>query len=159
MTGGPLYGRILAFDGALVEYEQIYRRADGSERLGTPWRLPIGASSRAPSAAGTSGASRRRPRAKSLGVSRCRWTHGRSGAGQPAPEANAQTNEKPSVALHGQSEGATIYPDSCSALAYAAVAGSYCSPAPLSLDLSLRTGLSTIGQVCHEGRVYAVRGI
>jgi hypothetical protein len=32
MTGGLLYGRILAFDGALVEYEQIYRRG----RLGAP---------------------------------------------------------------------------------------------------------------------------
>ncbi|MDQ6899690.1 MAG: hypothetical protein M3072_09300 [Candidatus Dormibacteraeota bacterium] len=42
MTGGPLYGRILGFDGALVEYEQIYRRADGSERLGVPWRVPMG---------------------------------------------------------------------------------------------------------------------
>jgi hypothetical protein len=42
MTGGPLYGRILGFDGALVEYEQIYRRADGSERLGAPWRVPMG---------------------------------------------------------------------------------------------------------------------
>jgi hypothetical protein len=29
-------------NGALVEYEQIYRRADGSERVGAPWRLPIG---------------------------------------------------------------------------------------------------------------------
>ena len=41
MTGGPLYCRVLAFNGALVEYEPIYHREDGSERLGTPRRLPI----------------------------------------------------------------------------------------------------------------------
>ena len=74
MTGGPLYGRILALDGALVKYEQIYRRADGSERLG------------APSAAGTSGPGRRRRLGKPLGVSRCRWTSGRSEVGQLVPE-------------------------------------------------------------------------
>ncbi|MDQ6744107.1 MAG: hypothetical protein M3072_14695 [Candidatus Dormibacteraeota bacterium] len=41
MTGGPLYCRILSFDGAFVEYEPIYHREDGSERLGSPRRLPI----------------------------------------------------------------------------------------------------------------------
>jgi hypothetical protein len=61
MTGCSLYGRILAYDGALVEYEQIYRRADGSERLGNLGDYRSGASSRAPSAAGTSGAGRPRP--------------------------------------------------------------------------------------------------
>jgi hypothetical protein len=55
MTGGPLYCRILSFDGALVEYEPIYHREDGSERLGSPRRLPIGASSRKPSEVGTRG--------------------------------------------------------------------------------------------------------
>jgi hypothetical protein len=42
MTGGPLYCRILSYDGAWVEYEPIYHREDGSERIGSPWRLPIG---------------------------------------------------------------------------------------------------------------------
>ena len=42
MRGGPLYCRILSFDGARVEYEPIYHREDGSERLGSPRRLPIG---------------------------------------------------------------------------------------------------------------------
>src|SRR3984893_12411886 len=41
MTGGPLYCRILSFDAAWVEYEPIYHREDGSERLGSPRRLPI----------------------------------------------------------------------------------------------------------------------
>ena len=36
MTGGPLYCRILSFDAAWVEYEPIYHREDGSERLGSP---------------------------------------------------------------------------------------------------------------------------
>jgi hypothetical protein len=43
MTGGPLYCRIRSFDGSQVEYEEIYHREDGSERIGSPWRLPIGA--------------------------------------------------------------------------------------------------------------------
>ena len=30
-----------AFDGAEVEYEEIYHREDGSERIGSPRRLPI----------------------------------------------------------------------------------------------------------------------
>jgi hypothetical protein len=42
MTGGPLYCRIRSFDGSLVEYEAIYHREDRSERIGSPWRLPIG---------------------------------------------------------------------------------------------------------------------
>ena len=42
MTGGPLYCRILSFDRAWVEYEPIYHREDGSERIGSPRRLPIG---------------------------------------------------------------------------------------------------------------------
>ena len=41
MTGGPLYCRLRAFDGAEVEYEEIYHREDGSERIGRPRRLPI----------------------------------------------------------------------------------------------------------------------
>src|SRR5919201_5967066 len=41
LTGGPHYCRILAFDGAFVEYEPIYHREDGSERLGSPRRLPL----------------------------------------------------------------------------------------------------------------------
>ena len=41
MTGGPLYCRILSFDAAWVKYEPIYHREDGSERLGSPRRLPI----------------------------------------------------------------------------------------------------------------------
>src|SRR5207248_11572571 len=40
MTGGPLYCRILSFDPAWVKYEPIYHREDGSERLGSPRRLP-----------------------------------------------------------------------------------------------------------------------
>ncbi len=39
MTGGPLYCRIA---GAWVEYQPIYHREDGSERVGSPRRLPIG---------------------------------------------------------------------------------------------------------------------
>ena len=42
MTGGPLYCRILSFDAAWVEYEPIYHREDGSERIGSLRRLPIG---------------------------------------------------------------------------------------------------------------------
>jgi hypothetical protein len=41
MTGGPLYCRIRAFDGALVEFETIYHREGGSERIGRPSRMPI----------------------------------------------------------------------------------------------------------------------
>jgi hypothetical protein len=41
MTGGPLYCRIRAFDGALVEFETIYHREDGSERIAGPTRLPL----------------------------------------------------------------------------------------------------------------------
>ncbi len=41
MSGGPLYCRLRAFDGAEVEYEEIYHREDGSERIGSPRRLPI----------------------------------------------------------------------------------------------------------------------
>jgi hypothetical protein len=41
MTGGPLYCRLRAFDGAQVEYEEIYHREDGWERIGSPRRLPI----------------------------------------------------------------------------------------------------------------------
>jgi hypothetical protein len=36
MTGGPLYCRVLSFDAAWVEYEPIYHREDGSERLRSP---------------------------------------------------------------------------------------------------------------------------
>jgi hypothetical protein len=32
----------LSFDAAWVEYEPTYHREDGSERLGSPRRLPIG---------------------------------------------------------------------------------------------------------------------
>src|ERR1700737_3746407 len=42
MTGGPLYCRIRGVEGDLVEYEEIYHREDGSERIGAPWRRPIG---------------------------------------------------------------------------------------------------------------------
>ena len=38
---GPLYCRILSFDSALVEYEPIYHREDGSERPGSHRWLPI----------------------------------------------------------------------------------------------------------------------
>jgi hypothetical protein len=41
MTGGPLYCRLLSFDPASVEYEPIYHREDGSERLGSRRGLPI----------------------------------------------------------------------------------------------------------------------
>jgi hypothetical protein len=41
VSGGPLYCRILSFDSALVEYEPIYHREDGSERLGSHRWLPI----------------------------------------------------------------------------------------------------------------------
>jgi hypothetical protein len=41
MTGGPLYCRILSLDAAWVEYEPVYHREDGSERIGSPRRLPI----------------------------------------------------------------------------------------------------------------------
>ena len=33
MTGGPLHYRILGVEGDSVEYEEIYHREDGSERL------------------------------------------------------------------------------------------------------------------------------
>jgi len=36
ITGGPLYCRIRAFEGDLVEYETIYHREDGSERICSP---------------------------------------------------------------------------------------------------------------------------
>jgi hypothetical protein len=41
ITGGPLYCRIRAFQGDLVEYETIYHREDGSERIPKPSRLPL----------------------------------------------------------------------------------------------------------------------
>jgi hypothetical protein len=41
MTGGPLYCRIRAFEGDLVEYETIYHREDGSERIGSAHQLPL----------------------------------------------------------------------------------------------------------------------
>jgi hypothetical protein len=41
ITGGPLYCRILAFEGDLVEYEMIYHREDGSERIPKPSRMPL----------------------------------------------------------------------------------------------------------------------
>jgi hypothetical protein len=40
-AGGPLYCRIRTFDGALVEYQTIYHREDGSERIGIRHQLPI----------------------------------------------------------------------------------------------------------------------
>jgi hypothetical protein len=41
ITGGPLYCRVRALEDNLVEYEEIYHRDDGSERIGTPCRLPL----------------------------------------------------------------------------------------------------------------------
>ncbi|MDQ6716644.1 MAG: hypothetical protein M3Z83_11100 [Actinomycetota bacterium] len=41
MTGGPLYCRIRAVEPGRVEYEAIYHRDDGAERIGAPWRLPV----------------------------------------------------------------------------------------------------------------------
>jgi hypothetical protein len=41
MTGGPLYCRIRAFDGALIEFETIYHRKGSSELIGRPSRMPI----------------------------------------------------------------------------------------------------------------------
>jgi hypothetical protein len=41
LTGGLLYCRIRAFEGDLVEFETIYQRDDGSERIGKPSRLPL----------------------------------------------------------------------------------------------------------------------
>src|SRR3981081_3627819 len=41
MTGGPLYCRILSLDAAWVEYEPVYHREDGSERIGSPRRLRV----------------------------------------------------------------------------------------------------------------------
>ena len=41
LTGGPLYCRIRAFEGDLVEYETIYHREDGSERIGSAHQLPL----------------------------------------------------------------------------------------------------------------------
>ncbi|MBJ7607141.1 MAG: hypothetical protein JF885_12735 [Candidatus Dormibacteraeota bacterium] len=42
MTGGPLYCRIRGGDGDLVEFDEIYHREDGSERIGAPRRLHLG---------------------------------------------------------------------------------------------------------------------
>ena len=86
ITGGPLYCRIRAFEAGRVEFETIYHREDGSERIGKPSRLPLDGflelsfgrwyegSSPLPAAP-------TRPRG-----SRCRWTRGRSGANQPTPD-------------------------------------------------------------------------
>ena len=41
ITGGPLYCRIRAFEGDLVEYETIYHREDGSERIAKPSQMPL----------------------------------------------------------------------------------------------------------------------
>jgi hypothetical protein len=41
MTGAPLYCRARALQGNLVKYEEIYHWEDGSERIGTPYRLPV----------------------------------------------------------------------------------------------------------------------
>ena len=41
MTGGPLYCRILAFEGGRVEFQTIYHCEDGSERVTKPSRLPL----------------------------------------------------------------------------------------------------------------------
>jgi hypothetical protein len=41
ITGGALYCRIRAFEGDLVEYETIYHREDGSERIPRPSPLPL----------------------------------------------------------------------------------------------------------------------
>jgi len=41
MTGGPLYCRILSLDAAWVEYEPVYHREDGSERIGSAHQLPL----------------------------------------------------------------------------------------------------------------------
>ena len=41
ITGGPLYCRIRAFEGDLVEYETICHCEDGSERIPKPSRLPL----------------------------------------------------------------------------------------------------------------------
>jgi hypothetical protein len=41
LTGGPLYCRIRAFQGDVVEYETIYHREDGSERIPKPSRMPL----------------------------------------------------------------------------------------------------------------------
>jgi hypothetical protein len=41
ISGGPLYCRIRACNGAWVEYEEIYHREDGSERIASPRRLPV----------------------------------------------------------------------------------------------------------------------
>ncbi|MDQ6899513.1 MAG: hypothetical protein M3072_08400 [Candidatus Dormibacteraeota bacterium] len=41
MTGGLLYCRIRAFESDRVEFETIYHRDDGSERIGKPSRLPL----------------------------------------------------------------------------------------------------------------------
>src|SRR6202171_5947800 len=40
-TGGPLYCRVRGVEVGLVEYEVIHHQDDGSERIGSPWRLPI----------------------------------------------------------------------------------------------------------------------
>jgi hypothetical protein len=41
-TGGPLYCRVRAVEGELIEYEMIHHRDDGSERIGSPWRVTSG---------------------------------------------------------------------------------------------------------------------
>jgi hypothetical protein len=38
--GGPLYCRVRAVEKELIEYEMIHHRDDGSERIGSPWRVP-----------------------------------------------------------------------------------------------------------------------
>jgi hypothetical protein len=40
-TGGPLYCRVIAVDSRLVTDETLYRRQDGSVRIGSPWQLLV----------------------------------------------------------------------------------------------------------------------
>jgi hypothetical protein len=87
MTGGALYCR--GFDGEWVHYEEIYHRADGSERIGAPWRLPIGDFIEGTFGGWYEGSSPPPAAPDGLGVSPCPSIPARSEVGQPTPEGSA----------------------------------------------------------------------
>jgi hypothetical protein len=99
MSGGPLYCRLRGFDGAEVEYEEIYHREDGSERIGSPRRLPIQFFIEETFGAGTREPRHRRRRRERHAVCRCPWTLGRSEAGQLGPDRFGIASADPRWAL------------------------------------------------------------
>ena len=114
MTGGPLYCRILSFDAAWVEYEPIYHREDGSERLGSPPRLPIGGFFEETFGGWYEGTWAPPATCERLArVCRYRWSLGRSVAGQPAPDT---TRKAVKASSSWSSSGQLPADPSCSTL-------------------------------------------